>query len=294
MASRFISSKALYSKNSFYPFIVKNFSMNSSKEFLYLSNDHSKVRLVFDQYIKRSLKSRTRQHLISRKQVQYKVTNSTDINNTTFKKFLSHSDTKHQCKTVRQGIVRYRFVHFSALFLYIFLHIFLLTLFSCRIFFTLHFLVLQAFCVALWSSCIISYCKFPVMFFFRAVLIPCCTFSRGTLFSCGKFFVFYFFSCCFMLHFFAVALFSGCTFFVLFFFHVAPFFVLLHVKLFSCCYFLCYTLFMLHFFRVAVFSCCFFLVWHTFRVALFPSVLHFFHLVLFSCCTFFRTTFFSY
>ena len=206
--------------------------MNSSKEFLYLSNDHSKVRLVFDQYIKRSLKSRTRQHLISRKQVQYKVTNSTDINNTTFKQFLSHSDTKHQCKTVRQGIVRYRFVHFSALFLYIFLHIFLLSLFSCRIFFTLHVSRVARFlcCTLVKLHCFILQVS-------RDALFSCCTNS--------------------MLHFF-----SWYTLFMLQFFRVLFFFVLLHVALFCCCSLFGLHFSMLHFLRLILFSCCTF-----FRVA---------------------------
>ena len=131
--------------------------------------------------------------------------------------------TNDQCITVRQGTARYLFVHSGVLFLCIFFPYFTPVTFFMSYFFTLYFfhvalfrvalflcctlVKLHYFHVALVSCCILSYCNIPVMHFFHAALIPCCTLSRGTLFSRCAFFVFYFFSCCFMLHFFTVALF---------------------------------------------------------------------------------------
>ena len=162
-------------------------------------------------------------------------------------------------------------------------------LFSCYPFFVLH-----SFCVILWSSCIISmprffpcriltYCNFLacstlyVLYFFHTALIPCCAFSRGSLFSCCTSFMLHFcsspltpftlhcfmlcfYSCFFMLHSVHVVRFWCYTLFGLYFFHPV---------LFSCCTFLCvFSLFMEHFFRVTLFSCCTFFMLHTSWVAL--------------------------
>ena len=218
----------------------------------------------------------------------------------------SHSIiTKYQCITVRHGTACYRFVHSSALFLCIFFpyfslvtffmsHFFHVVLFLCCTFFVLH-----SFCVALWSSGIISMWHFFMLHYFilqfsRDALFSCYSnfklhFSRGTLFSRCTFFMFYLFSCCFMVHSVHVALFCcctllGCTF--SYFFHTAPFFVLLHVELFSCCSF-----FALHSFCVALFPCCSFFMLHSCHVAPFSCctilMLQFFQIALFSCFIFF-------
>jgi hypothetical protein len=54
------------------------------------------VRLVFDRYIKDSLKERTRKKRTSGKEVRYKVSYSTNIANITLKELLSHIETKQQ------------------------------------------------------------------------------------------------------------------------------------------------------------------------------------------------------
>ena len=125
---------------------------------------------------------------------------------------------------------------------------------------------------------------------FHTALIPCCAFSRGSLFSCCTLFMLHFcsspltpftlhcfmlcfYSCFFMLHSVHVVRFWCYTLFGLYFFHPV---------LFSCCTFLCvFSLFMEHIFRVTLFSCCTFFTLYTFWVAL-NIVLHFFCVALFS------------
>ena len=122
----------------------------------------------------------------------------------------SYPNQLYQCITVRQGPVRYLFVHYSALFLYT------LFVFHCS---NLYFFILHSFHVALFNS----------------APFPCSTFLSSNPF------MLHFFSCCtlFMalfhvavLH---VAMFSFCILLLL---HSS------HVAIFSCS-----TLFMLHYFQ---------------------------------------------
>ena len=57
------------------------------------------MHLVFDRYIKGSLKERTRSYRTSGEQVRYRVTDETCLSNTTMKKFLSHIETKQDLTT---------------------------------------------------------------------------------------------------------------------------------------------------------------------------------------------------
>ena len=61
---------------------------------LWIAKTYNEVHLVFDRYIQDSLKSRTRHHRTSGKEVRYKVSNETNLINTTLKQFLSHTETK--------------------------------------------------------------------------------------------------------------------------------------------------------------------------------------------------------
>ena len=51
---------------------------------------------MFDRYLHESLKSNTRHHRTSGKEVRYKITDETNLVNTTMKIFLSHVDTKQE------------------------------------------------------------------------------------------------------------------------------------------------------------------------------------------------------
>ena len=59
-----------------------------------ISSGFGQVRLVFDRYIKDSLKSRTRQKRTAGNEIRYQVSDVTNIENITLKQFLSHIDTK--------------------------------------------------------------------------------------------------------------------------------------------------------------------------------------------------------
>ena len=54
------------------------------------------MHLVFDRYLHESLKSNTRHHRTSGMEVRYKITNETNLVNTTMKTFLSHIDAKQE------------------------------------------------------------------------------------------------------------------------------------------------------------------------------------------------------
>ena len=54
------------------------------------------MHLVFDRYLHESLKSNTRHHRTSGKEVRYKITDETNLVNTTMKTFLSHVDIKQE------------------------------------------------------------------------------------------------------------------------------------------------------------------------------------------------------
>ena len=112
---------------------------------------------------------------------------------------------KYQCITVRQRMLpTIDFVDSSALFLWTFLCIWLLSLFSCYTFFhvvllsSCTFFVWHSFCVSLGSCFFFSMLNlFHVAFFhiavFRVALFSCCTnsmlhFFCVLLFSCGTFF----------------------------------------------------------------------------------------------------------
>ena len=151
------------------------------------------------------------------------------------------SNRSDQCITVRQRTARYHLctlVHYSRA---LFLHILLLSIFSCCTFCRFasccNYFMFYFFCVALFPNCTFSYCTLFKLHLLRVVHFSCCTFFCVALFSCYI---------CFVLHFFRVALFSYCTIFKL---HI---FCVVH---FSCCTFLCCTflfpfctLFMLHLF----------------------------------------------
>ena len=163
------------------------------------------------------------------------------------------STRSDQCITVRQRTARYHLctlVHYSRA---LFLHILLLSIFSCCTFCRFasccNYFMFYFFCVALFPNCTFSYCTLFKLHLLRVVHFSCCTFFCVALFSCYI---------CFVLNFFSVALFSYCTIFKL---HI---FCVVH---FSCCTFLCCTflfpfctLFMLH-----LFSCCSFFVFYCFR-----------------------------
>ena len=52
------------------------------------------MQLVFDRYMKNSLKSRTRQHRTSGNEIRYRISDNTNIKNISLKQFLSHIETK--------------------------------------------------------------------------------------------------------------------------------------------------------------------------------------------------------
>ena len=104
---------------------------------------------------------------------------------------------------------RFPLVHSSVLFLWTFFYISLLSLFSCRAFLTLDLFVLYSFCIALWSSCIISRFHFFHVAFFHMATFSVALFTCYTFFILHKFHVAFFFSCCtfFTLHIFCVIFF---------------------------------------------------------------------------------------
>ena len=182
-----------------------------------------------------------------------------------------------QCITVRRRTTRYHLctlVHHSFA---LFLHISLLSLFSCCTFCRsascCNYFMFYFFCVALFPNCTFSYCTLFKLHLLRVVHFSCCTFLFVALFSCYI---------CFVLHTFRVTLFPCCTFFILHYFQVA--------------HFLCYTFFVLHF-SVLHFS---FSMLYSFHVAPFFVLYYFhfvpfahsFHVALFSCCTLFGLHFF--
>ena len=123
-----------------------------------------------------------------------------------------------------------------------------------------------------WMPLALFPCCF-ILHFFRVALVSCCTFI--------------------ILHLFYVALFPFCTFFVLYSFHVVPFF---YFGLFSCTTFFllhifsCRILFMLHVFQFGVplltyFLCSCFLV--SFFAAAFSHTALFSSLVALISCRFF-------
>ena len=61
---------------------------------MFLGQGFQEIRLVFDQYIKDSLKSRTRKKRTSGKEVRYKISDATNIANISLKQLLSHIGTK--------------------------------------------------------------------------------------------------------------------------------------------------------------------------------------------------------
>ena len=166
-----------------------------------------------------------------------------------------------QCITVRQRTARYHLctlVHYSRA---LFLHILLLSIFSCCTFCRFasccNYFMFYFFCVALFPNCTFSYCTLFKLHLLRVVHFSCCTCFCVALFSCYI---------CFVLHTFRVALFTCCTFFVLHYFQVA--------------HFLCCTLFVLHF-SVLHFS---FSIFYSFHVAPF-FVLYYFRVLPFCCFT---------
>ena len=66
------------------------------KHVIKLAQSCWEVRLVFDRYIKDSLKARTRKKRTSGKEVNYKVSDSTNISNISLKQLLSHIETKQE------------------------------------------------------------------------------------------------------------------------------------------------------------------------------------------------------
>ena len=138
--------------------------------------------------------------------------------------------TTHQCTTVCHYMVRYPFLHYSALFLWIFMNF---THTHCAFFMLLSF-VLCLFMFALSSCCIL----FVMLSFHGALFLYHASYSLcfyHVLFSYCSFF----FSCCG----FHVTLFS--------FFHLS-----LLVDLFSCCTISIFHFFVLHFFHVAFLTVC--------------------------------------
>ena len=61
---------------------------------MFLGNDCSDIRLVFDRYETNSLKARTRRKRTSGNEIKYKISDEGKIANITLKQLLSHVDTK--------------------------------------------------------------------------------------------------------------------------------------------------------------------------------------------------------
>ena len=104
-------------------------------------------------------------------------------------------------------LVYYSCEHFSVFHSCHFFHV---AFFSCRAFLTLDLFVLYSFCIALWSSCIISRFHFFHVAFFHMATFSVALFTCYTFFILHKFHVAFFFSCCtfFTLHIFCVIFFS--------------------------------------------------------------------------------------
>ena len=70
----------------------------------FLGHNFDEIRLVFDRYVKDSLKARTRRKRTSCKEVRYKISDATNICNITLKQLLSHIDTKQDLAIYFKGI----------------------------------------------------------------------------------------------------------------------------------------------------------------------------------------------
>ena len=83
---------------------------------LWISKGFDEVHLVFDRYIKGSLKERTRRYRTNGEEVRYRVTDETCLSNTTMKKFLSHIETKQDLTVYLSNKVIEKFTNIATQF----------------------------------------------------------------------------------------------------------------------------------------------------------------------------------
>ena len=184
--------------------------------------------------------------------------------------------TTHQCITVCHYMVRYPFLYYSALFLWVFPYF---THIYCTFFMLLSFVLclfmLHFFHVVFYLLC----CLFTVRYFLVTLTIICVF----TMLHYFNLFTLTFRLHVYMVCFFRATLFTICSFFILsslhvayiffmwWFFHVAlcSFFNFSHpVDPFSYC-----TIFMFRFFMLHLFHVVFYLLWCLFTVRCFPVTL---------------------
>ena len=93
-----------------YNVCFQDFAEAFIKKILRIGKDFAEIHVIFDRYIQNSLKSRTRHHRTSGKEVRYRVKNETSIANTSLKQFLSHADTKQDLTIFLSHKVVERFI----------------------------------------------------------------------------------------------------------------------------------------------------------------------------------------
>lgn len=63
---------------------------------MFMANNFREIRLVFDRYVKDSLKARTHRKRASGTGVRYRISDKTSISNVNLKQLLSHIETKQE------------------------------------------------------------------------------------------------------------------------------------------------------------------------------------------------------
>ena len=93
--SSFVGWNKIFTVNTHFSFyFFKDFADRFVDRIARISSGFEQVRLVFDRYVKDSLKARTRHKRTSGNEIRYQVSDVTNIENITLKQFLSHIDTK--------------------------------------------------------------------------------------------------------------------------------------------------------------------------------------------------------